>query len=157
MRTTGDKYAHKSNDMSRITWTPDMIAWLGTDSDPRIAATLGIGQESVWKKRRQLGIPQAGNTDWTEEMEAALPTMSDAEFVKRFNLRITPAAVHARRKKLGIHVKVKQGTEWTLSMIEMLGKVHDDELGPLLGLHPCTVGEKRRMLGIKAWRKPKDQ
>lgn len=40
-----------------IEWTDEMIALLGTDSDPNVAAQLGVSKYSVRYKRTVLGIP----------------------------------------------------------------------------------------------------
>jgi len=41
----------------RRRWTPELVARLGREPDPRIAADLGVTPGAIWDKRRQLGIP----------------------------------------------------------------------------------------------------
>jgi hypothetical protein len=142
--------------MSRkyVTWTPEMVSLLGTVNDRELGEQLGVRTEAVWLKRKSLGIPQCGHTEWTKEMEDALPSMSDAEIIKKFDLKIQPSAVAARRRKLGIPGPGLRVTKWTDEMIAKLGTMHDNDLGPILGIHPATVGAKRQRLGIPPWQKP---
>jgi hypothetical protein len=90
------------------------------------------------------------HTEWTDELVAALGTMSDAQLVERFGLAIQPSAVAAQRIKRGIP-NVPYATkkvEWEPEWLEMLGVATDAEVAKVAGIHKDTVGAKRRSLGL---------
>ena len=45
---------------NKVGWTDEMVALLGTAGDRDVAKTLGLCYLTVWKKRKELGIPGRG-------------------------------------------------------------------------------------------------
>ncbi len=90
------------------------------------------------------------HTEWTEELVAALGTMSDAQLIKEFELHIQPSAVAAQRHKRSIpsiSFPTKK-VEWEPEWLAMLGVETDAEVAKVAGIHKDTVGAKRRALGL---------
>lgn len=124
-------------------------ALLGTISDRSIASMAGVDHTLVRKRRIAAGIKPYNFGTWTPEMTAMLGTVSDEQIVARFNLRITPDAVAARRLSMGIQNitgKTKK-VVWSDAWLSMLGDVPDKDVADLVGCHVDTVAAKRRMIG----------
>lgn len=87
---------------SKIDWTPEAEALLGTATDAVIAAQVNMSRLSVRNRRAKLGIPhfQKSVLTWSPEMDALLGKISDSEIA--WKLGGKAYQVQARRKELGI-------------------------------------------------------
>jgi hypothetical protein len=141
-----------------IEWTPEMVAVLGTDSDPNVGAMLRIPPWSVRRKRTLLGIPPytpppAGANpghDWSPREIALLGTMPDQKLADRLGIGV--GAVAHKRQVLHISpAKPKpRPIRWTKTMLSLLGEHPDSEVGRRYGISTSRVKLKRRALGIAA-------
>ena len=141
-----------------IQWTTQMIAVLGTDSDGKVGARLGIPRWSVQIKRTTLSIPPyrppppGGNPGHhlTASGIELLGTMPDQKLADLLN--VAASAVMRKRHQLGIAPCKPQPRpiQWTKKMISLLGKVTDAEVGRRYGISTDRVKTKRRALGIAA-------
>lgn len=136
-----------------IEWTSEILADIGRDSDLAVACKHGLSESAVRKKRHALGLDAANRVVWTAELEAELGTMTDAAFAQKHNLPVGTEAIASRRRKLGIMTRPNNaGVVWTDAWLSRLGQERDEVLAAEIGIHPATVGAKRRALGIKAKR-----
>jgi hypothetical protein len=135
--------------LTKPVWKNEHQALLGAISDRAIADIAGVDHTLVRKRRMAAGIQPYNFGTWTSEMTAALGTISDAQLVTKFKLRITPDAVAARRLSMGIPNitgKTKK-VVWSDTWLGMLGDVPDRDVARLVGCHVDTVAAKRRMIG----------
>lgn len=71
-------------------WTLERVALLATDSDPKIAALLGVSRAVVAQQRRRRKIPgffpPPIRVHWTPAMLGLLGKVADLEIGRRFAL-----------------------------------------------------------------------
>lgn len=141
-------------------WTEKVLSLLGTDSDARIAALLGVSTSAVNRKRRDLGIPacfpsqsSGGRREdpfWTPQRDALLGTASDAVIARR--LRVPHHRVRVRRCKLGIPPACPVPRyDWT-DIDRLLGREADAAIAARFGMHEDTVRRRRLKLKISPCR-----
>ncbi len=140
---------------TRLEWTPELIAKIGTMSDAKLARELGIKPGTVTHRRRLLGIEpfrrQRAARQWSSADIALLGKMSDrvvAEITGR-----SLAAVYTARRERGI--AGAEQTRWLPPHLDMLGKVPDGEIAELVGCSIGTVFQKRCELGIGPYKRHK--
>ena len=88
-------------------WQPEHEAMLGTMPDKQLARKLGLNPETVYRRRKTLGIPShrphrsvTPRRVWTPAEDRLLGTMPDNALAVR--LGCTSAMVYHRRKALGV-------------------------------------------------------
>jgi hypothetical protein len=88
-------------------FTPEEDAVLGTATDREIGARIGRDFQTVWRRRKLLGIPafvkrgrHGTSVTWTPAKDRPLGTMPDTVLARR--LRCSPHMVRWRRKRLKI-------------------------------------------------------
>jgi len=86
--------------MSKINWTPEMDALLGTAYDWEVAAELGLSTSRVKRRRHKLDIPCFRFIRWTPKIDVLLGTMSDKKVATKLGLGTM--TVWYRREELGI-------------------------------------------------------
>ncbi len=142
---------------TRLPWTPRQIALLGTDSDEKIAARLGLTKSSVFVRRKKLGVPAFGQSTaekshrWTKRQLAWLGKFSDREIADRIG--VSNYTVAYKRRSLGIATRSAGSKKSLLDklnarQIAKLGTAPDIELARLWGTHRHQVALARRCLGI---------
>lgn len=152
-------YRRRSPD---VEWTDEMIALLGTDSDPNVAAQFGISKHSVRYKRTKLGIPpftepiRKGPSDgeifWTRRRRALLGTAPDGEIARRLGVS-RPFVLYWRRKFLTPPFQPRpQVVSWTPEMLRWLGRVPDPEVAERFDIGLSAVVLERQRRGIEPWK-----
>jgi len=95
--------------VSKVRWSPEKDALLGTLPDQELAQQLGCSAAAVQHRRDRLGIAARGRRSgdellpagfWTSEKDALLGTISDQELARR--LDCSHPAVRSRRQQLDI-------------------------------------------------------
>lgn len=143
---------------TRAPWTAREIALLGTDSDEKIAAKLGVTKSSVFVRRKKLGVPAFGQSTaekshrWTKHQIGWLGKFSDNEIAQRIG--VSSYTVSYKRRSLGIATRSKRSKDCLLDklsarQIAKLGTAPDTELARLWSTHRHQVALARRSLGIK--------
>lgn len=93
---------------------------------------------------------------WTKEIDRLLGTMSDQKV--GFQFGISPLAIKARRKELGVvperTQKRKSAFDWTTEQEKLLGTMFDNELADQLGTSKFLVRKRRLELKIPAYETP---
>lgn len=140
----------------RVEWSPEMVALLGTDSDRLVAEMLGLGPDSVARKRLVLQIPphyprpheRYRSHLWSRRELALLGKHPDKAIAARVGLSTT--SVVRKRQLLGIppYRPVYPQTKWTPRMLAALGRMSDLEVSRRFGVSYRAVNSKRRELGI---------
>jgi hypothetical protein len=140
---------------TRLEWTPELIAKIGTMSDAKLARELGIKPGTVTHRRRLLGIEpfrrQRAARKWSSADIALLGKMSDREVAEITGRSI--AAVYTARRERGI--AGAEQTRWLPKHLDMLGKAPDGEIAELVGCSLATVFQKRCELGIAPYKRHK--
>lgn len=117
--------------MSRFFWTPEAIALLGTDTDKNIAEKLNCNWETVYQRRRELGIESfvksRAHAKW-DEITPLLGTMPDDEVARKFNVGLQSVRLHRLRNGIPNY---KRGHKPVISKSSI-----PDHLVPLLGVYP---------------------
>jgi predicted transcriptional regulator len=131
-------------------WTAEAIALLGTMSDPKVGARLGLGSSSVKWKRDALGIPPhtaiCRISDSTRvELLKRVGTTSDRALA--YELGISQHAVSQYRAKQRVAAKERY-VPLPAEAEAQFGEVADAAIARRFGGSPQTVGRKRRQAGI---------
>lgn len=137
--------------MTRVEWSEDIVALLGTVPDSAIAKLLNCSSSLVSLKRLQLNIPPYSVELWTEKALSQLGKIPDIKIAKKFG--ISPAAVLKKRRKLQIEPFVFD--PWIPEAVSMLGQVPDIYIAEMIGVTESTVFNKRQELNIRSCRSQK--
>lgn len=121
---------------------------LGTDTDKRVGYLTGLAANTVWQRRKDLGIPRY--CKFPADKVALLGTMSDAALGALVGLSGSQVE-HARtaRKIPAFHLRI----DWA-PWDPLLGTMSDQKLAVSIGCDPSAVGHRRAVLGIPAWEAP---
>jgi transcriptional regulator with XRE-family HTH domain len=135
---------------------------LGEVFDSVLAKKWGISKQRVAMLRQERGIP-AKQKVHQESVESRarglLGLMSDVELAKR--LGVSASAIRILRVKSGIPAFRPKSVEWTREMLDLLGKISDQELAERFNLFAESqsrrhaieiVSRKRNSLGIPPWK-----
>jgi hypothetical protein len=140
-------------------WTDAMVRRLGKEADATAARRFGLSRTVVAHERRRRGIapfdPRRKPFVWTRRALALLGTMSDRDVGAE--LGVTHGTVGTKRRVLGIapfhappHLKFVRA--WRRREEALLGTMSDRELAERLGCSTPAVSQRRRELGIPAFR-----
>lgn len=92
------------NRVNQKFWNVRELSLLGTCPDRDVAQTLGISPQTVWMKRRELGIPPYGEPPrtvlWTAEELALLGKVADKRIAEQKGVHAVTVA--KKREELGI-------------------------------------------------------
>ena len=144
---------------NRVSWTPDLLADLGTAIDLEIANRYGTTKSTITKKRLALGIPPYKDPNssrtrglYTPDVIATFGTDTDRAIAKK--LGVSKEAVKKKRQRAGIPQHT--GTEsqsidalFTPEVIELLGVLSDCKIADQLGCDSESVRARRVALGIE--------
>lgn len=84
-----------------VNWTPEMDALLGTDTDKRIAAALGLHTMTVWARRKRLAIEARGSSyGGAPEVMARLGKVPDGVLAREAG--VIGKTIGDLRRRLGI-------------------------------------------------------
>lgn len=130
-------------------WTKAEDALLGTISDRRAAAKIGVTAGQVLNRRRKLGIPVLGKDTtlrWTEKRIALLGTEPDHVLAKLWN--VTQGLIREKRESLGIPKCERTSREIPALCIDELGTTSDNVLAERYGMTPTVIRNLRTEAGI---------
>lgn len=139
-------------------WTPEQLAFLGTDHDEAIAKKLKRTVEAIRSQRRIRKIPAYSGwpgsaPGWTDEELALLGTMPDAEVAVQINR--TLGAVKQKRVALRIlshsGFTVGGGRAWTEEEVALLGTDRDKVIAKKIGRTRAACAIQRSLRGIPAY------
>lgn len=140
-------------------YTPDVISSFDKKSDREIAARLGVSKNAVKKTRKRLSIRKqasviAQNLDalFTPEVISQLGVISDVAIAKQ--LGCDSETVRSHRVKLGIEPVIKM-TTLPSEAYPLLGTMPDKDIAKSFNVGIYAVGNKRRSLGIAAFKAAK--
>lgn len=130
-------------------WTSEAMALLGTMTDAKLAAQLGVSKSVVWYTRKRRSIQSFARSDrWSTEDLALLGTASDLSVGAQIG---KPGYVVAyQRNKLGVPAW-RAPDPWTPERVALLGQASDGAVARVLSLTPSAVGGARRKRGIPAF------
>lgn len=140
-------------------WTDGMVRRLGKEADATVARRFGLSRTVVAHERRRRGIapsdPRRKPFVWTRRALALLGTLSDRDVGAE--LGVTHGTVGTKRRVLGIapfhpppHLKFVK--VWRRREEALLGTMSDRELAERLRCSTPAVSQRRRELGIPAFR-----
>lgn len=136
-----------------ISWTPEIIARLGKETNYAIAKDIGCSDSVVSDMRMRMGIPKYTDQKWTPENLARLGKEPDVWIAK--DLGCAKSAVAVKRRKLGIPTcpgeVFRCPVKWTQELIDRLGKEADCAIAKDMGCSIPVITNKRKSLGIKAY------
>lgn len=144
---------------NRVSWTPELLAEIGTAIDLDIAKRYGTSKSTVTKKRLALGIPAYKDPAskrtrglYTPEVVATFGTDSDRTIAKK--LGVSKNAVKKKRQRAGItHCEGAAPPNldglFTEHVIGLLGVMSDVKIAALLNCDSESVRARRVALGIK--------
>lgn len=152
-------YKDPDSTRTRGIYTPEVIDTLSNHTDREIAAHLGVSKNAVKKKRKRLSIRKqasvaAQNLDalFTPEVINLLGVISDVEIAKQ--LGCDSETVRSNRVKRGIEPVIKM-TTLPSEAYPLLGTMPDTEIAKTFKVGIYAVGNKRRSLGIPAFKAAK--
>lgn len=141
---------------------PEVVDLLPSHSDHELAQLFGGHHSRFYRLRKELKIP-APKPDRRkplgDDLTNQLGQVPDTTLAKQYGvspttigkrrgeLGIGPAGVAARIRQPGSRSKRPTG-EWTAELLDLLGKVTDQEVARLSGYSRPTVTQKRVSLGI---------
>lgn len=143
---------------NRVSWTPELLAALGTAIDLDIAKRFGTSKSTITKKRMALGIPPYDDPEstrtrglYTPEVLASLGTGTDRAIAKR--LGVSKEAVKKKRQRSAIPHYPDAAPEnldhlFTPDVIALLGVESDVKIGQMLECDSESVRARRIALGI---------
>ncbi len=86
---------------AELKWTPELVAWLGKDTDEVIASKVGLSASRVTVIRRSMGIPAVRpRRKWTPDELAMLGTMPDRIVAERLGRSVN--CISATRSYYGV-------------------------------------------------------
>ncbi|TWT56327.1 hypothetical protein [Allorhodopirellula solitaria] len=136
-----DRFAHH--------WTEQDDQLLGTASDRRVAAKIGVRPQQVMYRRVQLGIPSPGKKSslrWTKKRIDQLGRDPDHVLGKQWN--VSPSVVRKKREELEIEPCKRRSQELSVEARELLGTVPDNVLAKQFGFSPTFIRNARNDAGI---------
>lgn len=147
---------YKDPERKKGIYTPDVISTFDIESDREISARLDISKNAVKKKRKRLSIRKQAsvtvpNLDelFTPEVISQLGVISDVQIAKK--LGCDSETVRSRRVKLGIGPITTTAT-LPSEAYPLLGTIPDKDIAESFNVGITTVGNKRRSLGIPAFK-----
>ena len=139
-----------------MTFSPRMIALLGTQSDRALARKFHCSVITIRNRRKRLGIPTfTGRVSyrWNDASIRLLGTLPDAKLAAK--LGIGEAVVQVKRSSLRIEPFRKlTKVEWSPAMQQVVGTMSDRMAAEVLGLRKQDVTYMRVKMGVQAhsWR-----
>ena len=130
---------------------------LGKIPDAALAEKIGLTADTVYRKRRKLGIAASRppkTLHWTPAVIAMLGKYPDGEIARIHGMNIL--SVHKKRVSLGIRCyarKSKTWHYWTKKEIALLGKMTDGDVALRTGINKASVAWKRCKLNIPPFTK----
>jgi hypothetical protein len=138
-----------------VEWTAERIALLGTDTDGKVAARLGLSTMAVQRRRFSLGIPPyAGSPflppghEWTRREIRLLGTLPDRKVAKILGLSDSTVMYKRQALRIPPYRRRLPPIRWTKKMLSLLGKVPDVEIARRYRISVARVRRKRYSLGI---------
>jgi hypothetical protein len=149
-----------SIEMDACEWTTQMLGLLGEVSDNFIGREYGISPITVKVKRLELGIPPVGKTMLEPPPELPLDVieligkkpdkqLADIYKVSRVHIRYYRAIHHIPAAE---YLPIPE-FQWKSEHDAQLGTMSDGMLGRLLQISTRTVLDRRKKLGIPAFRR----
>jgi len=149
---------HDEYSFPQVNWTPRMIARLGNVPDAVLVREWGIGINTIRVKRAALGIPACARAlqtqHWPDEIVQKLGTQSDGTLAMLIGTSILVMREERKRRKIP-PFNPGSAFQWTSKKIALLGRSKDESLAYAFGIGSTTVTQKRRNLGIRAFRRTK--
>jgi hypothetical protein len=128
-----------------------MRAWLGRESDVKVARRLGVTPKAARRERLRLGIPSARPAPRKVIPSPALrPLLAGSGATAMKALGVGHDTLILLRRQLG--VEVRHRAEWTRRVLAKLGRVPDDQVAAELGIASSAVARKRSGMGIRKLR-----
>ncbi len=134
-------------------WTEQDEQLLGSTSDRRVAAQIGVTPMQVMYRRKHLGIPSPGKKPslrWTQKRIAQLGREPDHVLAKQWN--VPQGVIRKKREELAIEPCTRTYQELPTEACEMLGTMQDNALARQFGLSPTFVRNARIDAGIAPYR-----
>ena len=134
-------------------WTKAEDALLGTNSDRRVAAEIGVTPGQVAIRRRKLGIPAHGKDvtiRWTKKRIAVLGTEPDHVFAGLWN--VPQSLVREKRESLGISKCERSRREIPQECIAELGTKPDKVIAESYGMTATSIRNLRVAAGIQPFK-----
>ena len=131
-------------------WTIKRLSDLGKFTDPQLAKKWGVNVQSVYRKRRELGIsPIPRYITLSPQIVERLGKQSDRSLAKECG--VSYGKIQIERKKLNIPpFKEQKRIALTKEMLDYLGKITDKEFSIRYGINVTAVRRKRVVLNILA-------
>lgn len=134
-------------------WTQEDEQLLGTNSDRRVAAQIGVTPMQAMYRRTQLGIPSAGKKSslrWTQNRIAQLGREPDHVLAKHWN--VPQGLIRIKREELGIEPCLRNHQELSPEAGKLLGTMNDRALARQYGVSATFIRNARLEAGIDAYR-----
>ncbi len=163
LRTYGASAPPEDVQLHLPAWlTPGIRALMGTAPDAEVAKGAQVGESSIQKWRKRLGVERAPlrprpttlkSPQWlTEQVAGWMGTMPDSAIADRVGLKAH--TIGKWRRRLGIARARPVSPSWLTSEIQAkLGTVSDGVIAELVGASPASVAEWRKRLGIESYRR----
>lgn len=127
-------------------WTKEMLTVLKNEiPDIEVATRFNVSVSSVRRKRYELGLRRFSSKRivWTKRMIRDVGRLSYEKFRSKYN--ISTPTILAKRRELGL---VEAHVTWKQSLVDLLGKLPDEEIAKRLGCSRYVVRKKRNCLKI---------